>query len=123
MAGVAALAAASVLLAGCLVVSGRSVDEHGTAVSDRTLMQIRPGETTEQWLLAALGPPTERNPVVDQPDTSILKYTYSRSESSGGAVFLLFAGGSTRRTSWTTSFEAVDGVITRHWTEPPRRDR
>ncbi|MHC4989386.1 MAG: hypothetical protein ACYTGC_00255 [Planctomycetota bacterium] len=111
---------------GCLVMSGKSSDEWGVRITDATLTNVVPGETTEAWLLATLGEPTERQAVEGQEGTQILKYRYSRNRSEGALVFLIFAGGSSQRESVTTFFEVVDGVVTRHWTEgetrrnPPR---
>ena len=57
-------AAASTLVvaaSGCLVVSGKSVDERGTLITQNTLHQIEPGVTTESWLIATLGEPENRH--------------------------------------------------------------
>src|SRR5262245_42405931 len=58
------------LAAGCLVTSRSSINESGARVSQVTLDQIRPGQTTEAWVLATAGEPTSRR-VVDE-HTSIL---------------------------------------------------
>src|SRR5689334_6269822 len=95
---VAALAAAVMLTAGgCLVVKGNNTEESGVRVSQPTLDQIKPGETTEAWLVAALGEPSSRRSVDDH--TQILRYDHTITNEKGGAVFLLFAGGeSTEKT-------------------------
>ena len=101
--------------AGCLVTSGSHTDERGTQVSEMTLNQIRPGETTEAWLLATAGEPTTRRAADEH--TSILRYDHVTTTSSGGTVFLLFAGGKTKEKTSSVIFETKDGVIQRYWTE------
>lgn len=101
--------------AGCLVTSSSKTRESGTRLSQVTLNQIRPGETTEAWLLATAGEPTTRRDAGD--GTSILRYDFVTTTSSGGTVFLLFAGGSTKQQSSSVIFEVKDGVIQRYWTE------
>ena len=89
--------------------------ETGTKVSQVTLDQIRPGETTESWLLGVAGQPTSRRTVDDH--SAILRYDHVTTTSSGGTVFLLFAGGSSKQKSSSVIFEVRDGVIQRYWTE------
>lgn len=101
--------------AGCLVTSSSKMEESGTKVSEVTLNQIRPGETTEAWLLAAVGEPTSRRDAGE--GTSILRYEHVTTTSKGGTVFLLFAGGSKKEKSSSVIFEVKDGVVQRYWTE------
>ncbi len=113
------VAAASVIAAasGCLVISGSSSHETGVRVSQHTLAQIDPGTTTESWILATLGEPTERTKVDGRENVEILIYRHRRHESSGSAVFLIFAGGKEHTTKSTAYFEITDGIVTRHWIE------
>jgi len=104
-------------LGGCLIARSTSVYETGQRVTEHTKHQITIGETTDEWLLATLGEPTDRQTVEDQPNTEIWRYTYKKREESGGAVFLLFAGSSSKSTSTTTYFEVTDGVVTKYWSE------
>jgi outer membrane protein assembly factor BamE (lipoprotein component of BamABCDE complex) len=101
--------------AGCLVTSSSKTTQSGTSVSGVTLDQIRPGETREAWLLASAGEPTSRAKVDDH--TSILRYDHVETRKSGGTIFLLFAGGSTKQKTTSVRFEVTDGVIQRYWTE------
>jgi hypothetical protein len=103
------------LAAGCLVTSSSSTKESGARVSHVTLDQIRPGETTEAWVLATAGEPTSRRAVDEH--TSILRYDHVTTSSSGGTVLFLFAGGKTRQQSTSVIFEVTDGVVQRYWTE------
>lgn len=109
--GVGFLAAAS----GCLIVRGSSVDESGTKISSPTLNQITPGETTEAWLIAAVGEPSRRTTVNER--TAILRYDHTVTTQKGGTVFLLFAGGDQKEQTTSTIFEINDGVVTKFWTE------
>ena len=102
---------------GCLIISGKSVNESGTLISSATLNQIEPGHTTEAWLIAMLGEPDRRSDVEGQEGVSVLRYDYCVTKSEGGAVFLIFAGGSETTRVTKTYFEVVDGVVSRSWTE------
>lgn len=104
-----------VAVGGCLVTSSNRTEETGAKVSQVTLNQIRPGETTEAWLLATAGEPTSRRTADEH--TTILRYDHVTTTSSGGTVFLLFAGGSRKEKSTSVIFESTDGVIQRYWTE------
>ncbi len=109
------LAFAASSLGGCLIVSKSEIDESGPKVSSTTLNQVVIGETSEEWLIATLGKPSQRTNVDEHTD--ILKYTNTRTETSRGAVFVLFAGKSQKKQSMTTYFEVTDGIVTKHWTE------
>jgi hypothetical protein len=114
-----AIGGAALLAGGCLVVSGHHVEETGTRVSSSSLAQVELGATTEEWLLATFGPPTDRSAVDGGgPDrVEIFKYRHRITRSEGGAVFLIFAGGSTKEETNTTYFELVNGVVRRCWSE------
>ena len=107
------LAAAS----GCLVVSGNSVEESGVRVSESTLGQIEVGTTTEAWLLASLGEPTDISDVAGHEGVKIYKYKHVVRKAKGGAVFLIYAGGSTDEKQSVAYFEVTDGIVTRYWVE------
>lgn len=100
---------------GCLVMKGSSVEEEGVKLSEPTLSQVKLGETTEAWLVAAAGEPSSRRVIDDH--TAILRYDHSITTAKGGAVFLIFAGGDEKTETTSTLFEVNDGVITRYWTE------
>ncbi len=107
----------SIVAGGCLVMSGKSIDESGVRISRVTLDQVVVGETTESWVVALLGEPNTTRVVNEDADIRILIYRHRVTRSEGGTVFLIFAGGSeTTRTS-TTYFEVTEGVVTRYWTE------
>lgn len=107
----------AVSAAGCLVVSGKDYEEHGVKLSDQTLSQIEPGKTTKAWLVAALGEPTSCAPVAGCDNVEVLRYTHTICRDEGGAVFLIFAGGTHEKKTTTAYFEVTDGIVTRYWTE------
>ena len=114
------IGAAAVTIAtasGCLIVSGSSSYETGVRISQATLDQIQIGETTEAWLIATFGEPSSREQVEGSEDVCILHYHYRRHESSGGAVFLIFAGGKDHTYKSTAYFEVTGDVVTRYWIE------
>jgi hypothetical protein len=102
---------------GCLVMSGKSIDESGVRVTASTLGQVEPGRTTGAWLIATLGEPTARSSVAGLPGLEILRYDFERRTSEGGTVFLIFAGGKETSACDRTYFEVTDGVVTRYWKE------
>ncbi|MEM7229474.1 MAG: hypothetical protein AAF432_11745 [Planctomycetota bacterium] len=114
------MSTALILMPGCLVVSGKSIDESGTQVTSSTLDQIETGVTSEAWLRATLGAPAVETVVEDQPDVRVLRYDHTVEKSEGGAVFLLFAGGSDIRRTTRTYFEIDHGVVSRYWIERAR---
>ncbi len=109
----AALASSS----GCLIVSGSSSYETGVRVTQATLAQVEVGTTTTSWLLATIGEPTSRRKVEGKENVEILVYNHRLHESSGGAVFLIFAGGKEHTTKSVAYFEVTEGIVTRHWVE------
>ena len=113
----ALLTSFAITASGCLVVSGKSYDQSGVHISQATMRQIEVGRTTEQWVIAALGEPSSRAEVGDEKDIVLLRYEYRAKRSEGGAVFLIFAGGSETTRRITTYFEFTDGLLSRTWTE------
>lgn len=108
---------ASLLFAasGCLLTSSNTTDESGVRVGANTLRQVEVGKTTDDWLMATLGPPTSRKVV--RENMEIVGYDHELVKKSKGSVFLLFAGSSKKIEKSTTYFELNDGVVTRYWTE------
>lgn len=102
---------------GCLIVSGKSIQESGVHITDTTLNQLEIGKTTEEWVLAVLGEPDSQAVVNEDENTVIFRYEHCLTRSEGGAVFLIFAGGTETITKTTTWFEFEDGILTRTWTE------
>ena len=108
---------------GCLLTTSNTVNESGVRVSQGTLRQVELGETTDDWLVSALGEPTSRSSAGPASASAggvgveIWGYSHERSKKSRGTLFLLFAGSSNKVDRETTYFELTDGVVTRYWTE------
>ena len=81
---------AALIAGGCLVTSHSNQSRSGKYVSDATMKQIQPGQTTSSWVLATLGPPSVDERLED--GTHLYKYNYTERTDSTGTVFLLFAG-------------------------------
>ena len=112
----AASAAFFASASGCLVMGGKSYEESGVRVSSATLDQIEIGTTTQAWVLATLGEPTERT-CVEGTETEVFRYDHTVTTSDGTIVFLLFAGGSNKTTQRTAFFEFENGIVSRYWLE------
>lgn len=107
----------AVLAGGCLVTSGKNMNESGTKVSSSTLRQVELGETSAAWLVATLGEPSECTKVEGHPNVEIYRYDHVVTSRSSGTIFLLFATGSKKQVAERTYFEITDGVVTKHWKE------
>lgn len=103
--------------AGCLVTAGSAIEVSGTRVTDSTFTQVEVGTTTETWLLATLGAPSECTEVADSPGVKILRYDYQEVHHDRGTVFLIFSGRSKKQKLTRTYFEVTDGVVSRYWSE------
>lgn len=115
----AALGFAAFILtaSGCLVVSGSSTYESGVKITPTTLERIVVGQTTEAWVIATLGEPTEQNEVEGQPNVEIFKYEHTTHESSGGAVLFIFADAKNKSHKSVVYLEITDSVVSDYWTE------
>jgi len=111
----AAILATGVLAfgSGCLVTADSHETRKGTYVSENTFAQIRPGQTTEDWVRVTLGTPTSETVLKD--GGRILKWSYTEHHESSGAVFLIFGGHSEKDTDHTAYVEIHDGVVTKAW--------
>ena len=113
-------AAFALTAGGCLVTGSSNIERHGTKVSSSTLDQVVLGETSEAWLLATLGEPTECTSIEDQPSVKVYKYEYVETHRDRGSVFLILAHSSKKEKPSTTFFEVHDGVVTKYWVERSR---
>lgn len=114
VAGLGVLLLALLSLPGCVCSSSNArYGPEGPAPGKQTLKQIKPGETTEAWLLSTLGHPPNRRPIDD--GKTILKYHYSKKTDSSFVLagFLHVKGQDTEYTNHY--FEIKDGLITKFW--------
>ena len=107
------LAVTSVLLVGC--VATRS-DVHYTGVDNSQLRQIERGKTTKDWLVTALGEPTEQS--MTEEGTEILRYKCTEKRDN---QFVLFPPpiviDDKKEIEHTIVFKLKDGIVQRHWKE------
>jgi outer membrane protein assembly factor BamE (lipoprotein component of BamABCDE complex) len=103
----------AVISGGCLVGSSSKETRSGNYVPPATFDQIRPGRTTEGWVLATLGQPSQRTVLEDR--TEVWKWSYTEHRSSSGHIFLLFSGSSQREDDRAAFVEIREGVVVKKW--------
>lgn len=110
--GVVVLAALAVTLGGCLIRSSSRTYQSGTYVSASTMAQITPG-TTEEFVLATLGPPSTKTELSD--GSSLWRWTWRQTRSSDGRVFLLVNSDSHTERQSSAYVQMKDGVVVKSW--------
>ncbi len=85
----------------------------GVRIGDETLKQFEAGQTTEQWLVAILGPPTSFSVVEGVEDTRVFRYRLSESKSG---FMTLFTGGGEESVT-VVYFIITRGIVTRFWAD------
>jgi len=110
---VAAIVLGMAPMQGCLISSSSNESYSGTYVSPETFGQVKPGETTQQWLLGTLGEPTQKTTL--ESGEELWKWSYSKVKQSSGAVFLIFGGSSNTTTGGAAYAQLKDGVVTKAW--------
>ncbi len=108
-----AMAAAVGCLSGCLVSSSSYTDYSGSYVSYAELSQLKKGESTEQFVLATLGPPTGKT--VESDGSSIWEYSWNEVKERETAVFLVLATESSSRREGAAFVEIRDGIVVDYW--------
>jgi outer membrane protein assembly factor BamE (lipoprotein component of BamABCDE complex) len=102
----------ALLAGGCLVMSNSEERRTGKYVSQATFEQIKPGATTSAWVLATLGEPTTKTKA---SGSEVWKWEYTETKESGGAIFLIFGGRSTKESNGAAYVELKDGVVANAW--------
>ena len=107
------LAVTSVLLVGCVVTRS---DVHYSGVDNSQIRQIKRGKTTKDWLVTALGEPTEERMMED--GTEILRYKCTEKRNN---QFVLFPPpiviDDKKEIEHTIVFKLRDGIVQRYWKE------
>ena len=103
------------MISGCIVCSETTNQESGKKVKGSVLKQLEPGETTKEWTLSALGPPSSRNKLDD--GTEIFKYEHSKTVCKEFSIFLLLDSESEKKTNQSVCLEFKDDTLTKYWTE------
>jgi hypothetical protein len=90
--------------------------DDGIRIGDKTLEQFRPNETSENWVVSIIGPPTTRTEVTGLAEpTSILRYSVIEKPPSG--LFSFFTGRAPAKTTATIYFVVRGGVVTQFWAD------
>ena len=102
---------------GCITVvsheSHRTLKTAGKPISDEVLGQIQPGVTTKEWVLAALGAPT--NEVKLNDGVEILEYEYGRETRTSFEFLFLIDSETSKETREEVHLELKDGIVQRYW--------
>ena len=104
------------LSGGCAVMVNTDSRTSGTLITEASLDQVTPGETTRDWLIAAFGRPTSAEGMPEGGE--LLRYEYSETRDSSGSIFLLMAFNEDVVTRHSIAyFELKDNVVQRCWLE------
>jgi hypothetical protein len=100
---------------GCFIQSDAQVTygPSGKPLSEGMVGQIKPGETTREWVLAALGEPAQASDIGQTGE--ILLYEYVRKERASLGVFLLLHSSASNEKCTRLYLELHDGVVKRYW--------
>ena len=93
--------------------SNRTFSRPECITADRTLKNVRPGKTSREWVLTALGPPSSKETLPG--GTELLKYSYVESVSNRFWLFPLVDAKETMRTGHDLFFEIRHGVVQKYW--------
>lgn len=109
----ATLLTLSVLLVGCVVCE---TDERYTGIEDKTLKEVKCGQTTRDWVIETFGEPSEQ--VLADDGSEILKYKCIRTKDNKFVMFpppiVIRDEGDIKH---TVAFEVRDGIVRKYWKE------
>ena len=105
------LALGCAFLGGCY--SSTPPEQTGIRIGDETLKQFKAGVTTEDWLVAVIGPPSSQSVVRSIPNTKVFRYSMGESVGGLGAIF----SGEASKNTAVVYFIITDGVVTRFWAD------
>lgn len=111
---VAALAGAILPAAGCLISRESHVSTSGRYISPATMNQIDKG-TSQDFVLATLGEPGRKIAMDDGGE--LWKWEWSERRQSEGALFLVFAGESSREKNGAAYVLMRGGMVEKAWRE------
>ena len=106
------IAAVALTFAGCLVGSSTKTTHTGKYVSEKTLAQVKAGDS-EASVVALLGEPTSK--AARDDGSSIWKWQYSEATTRKGSVFLLIGTESTKETQGAVYVEMKDSKVAKTW--------
>src|SRR5687768_9029881 len=97
------------VLPGCLISSHSNTSYSGHDISPKTLAQIEPGTTKQDFVVATLGTPTTKTTLDD--GSEVWKYEYRKRTSSSGSVFLLLNTGNQTEKEGAVYVILRDGMV------------
>ena len=108
-----ALAAMGLMISGCVVIDN---DEHYTGIDNKTLKDVKCGQTTKDWIIATFGEPSEQS--VTKSGTEVLRYKCVRKKDNQFVMFpppiVIKDDG---QVVHVVAFEIKDGIVKRYWKE------
>lgn len=110
---VAAAVLAPMTMSGCLVTSGKKQHIHGAYVQPGTISKVRANHSTKSEVEELMGTPSETSINDDGTETWTWKWTKHTDE--GGAVFLVFAGGSEKTVHESVHVKFENDVVVKKW--------
>lgn len=101
------------LVAGGGCISSKAPSQTGIRIGDVTLQQFKAGVTTEDWLVAVIGPPTSQAEVKSIANTKVFRYAMGQTAGGLGAIF----SGEASKNTAVVYFIITDGIVTRFWAD------
>ncbi|MEE8399496.1 MAG: hypothetical protein V3S89_10855 [Desulfobacterales bacterium] len=86
---------------------------HRSAPAQDTLRQIRPGETTKEWVLQTFGTPTSEKRLDDGAE--ILRYEYTHTTRNRFHLLFIINIDNSRVVKENLYIEVRDGIVKRYW--------
>jgi len=108
--GLAALALAVLLSAGCIYTRDRTVRMRGYELSRDALASLQKGVTTPADVEKMFGQPDQT--LTPEPGRQVLVYHYESNEVSRVSAFVVYRSGTNRTHASTYRFEFRDGLLT-----------
>lgn len=114
-AGIAILAA-GLTLTGCgpIIRHESSNDFQGQYVAEASYDQVRPGQTTQDWVRATIGPPSSTSRLKDGGE--VWQWSSVEQKNGSGAVWPVYEGSSRKRVNSRTYVEfSAEDVVRKKW--------
>jgi outer membrane protein assembly factor BamE (lipoprotein component of BamABCDE complex) len=102
-----------VMLSGCgpVVSSDSSYKRTGEYVGRSSYAQIRPGKSSDDFVVATLGEPTSKSTLED--GSEIWQWTATGRKSGSGSVLFLYSGSNDKEIETRTFVKIKDGRVTK----------
>ena len=101
------------LCAGCITVCSRIQKDSSTGPNQALLQQVRPGNTTKEWVIKIFGKPSTETKLSGGKE--ILKYQYTKEKRSDVRFLFFFNSHSKKESTADVYFELKDGIVQKYW--------